>query len=288
MSETRHVSAVTGTPRRWPLFLIAAPAAVAVWSGWVGLGDLCGFGIVHPLPGIVSGFPAGHRHHAAGRRGGICGLRARRVARSRVVDLGPGADVRAAIGDRVAVPRHARPGDLPPAVRRARTPCAVAGRAAGACLPVVTLGFGAALTHLLRADGQHPGPSGEQASGMSADRPVLLPGLPAQTGPDTAHRHPTGPVRTPSPNRHVVLWRDLFRTQQPHLSGSRRLTGPASAPQTGPPDARAPRTPRKSSPLRSPPGRSRPCTRSATGCTSATTAPKCSASTSPGRHSPRN
>jgi hypothetical protein len=37
---------------RWPLYLIAAPAAVAVWSGWVGLGQLCGFGIIHPLPGI--------------------------------------------------------------------------------------------------------------------------------------------------------------------------------------------------------------------------------------------
>ncbi len=38
--------------KRWPLVLIAAPAAVAVWSGWVGLGELCGFGIIHPLPGI--------------------------------------------------------------------------------------------------------------------------------------------------------------------------------------------------------------------------------------------
>ena len=26
--------------RRWPLLLIASPAAVAVWSGWVGLGGL--------------------------------------------------------------------------------------------------------------------------------------------------------------------------------------------------------------------------------------------------------
>src|SRR5947207_13446308 len=41
---------------RWPLILIAAPAAVAVWSGWVGLGLMCGFGVVHPLPGIVGGF----------------------------------------------------------------------------------------------------------------------------------------------------------------------------------------------------------------------------------------
>src|SRR5262249_10180393 len=42
--------------RRWPLFLIAAPAAVAVWSGWVGLGELCGFGPVNLLPGIGGGF----------------------------------------------------------------------------------------------------------------------------------------------------------------------------------------------------------------------------------------
>ncbi len=41
---------------RWPLYLIASPAAVAVWSGWVGLGGLCGFGVVHPLPGIVDSF----------------------------------------------------------------------------------------------------------------------------------------------------------------------------------------------------------------------------------------
>ena len=42
--------------RRWPLFLIASPAAVAIWSGWVGLGGLCGFGPIHPLPGIADGF----------------------------------------------------------------------------------------------------------------------------------------------------------------------------------------------------------------------------------------
>ena len=40
--------------RRWPLVLIAAPAAVAVWSGWVALGGLCGFGLVQPFPGIVA------------------------------------------------------------------------------------------------------------------------------------------------------------------------------------------------------------------------------------------
>lgn len=38
---------------RWPLLLIALPAAVAVWTGWVGLGQLSGFGEVQPLPGIL-------------------------------------------------------------------------------------------------------------------------------------------------------------------------------------------------------------------------------------------
>ncbi|MFC4535678.1 hypothetical protein [Sphaerisporangium dianthi] len=39
--------------RRWPLLLLALPAGVATWSGWVGLGELTGFGPVKPLPGIA-------------------------------------------------------------------------------------------------------------------------------------------------------------------------------------------------------------------------------------------
>jgi hypothetical protein len=35
-----------------PLLVLAAPAAVAVWSGWVGIGQMTGFGQIHPLPGI--------------------------------------------------------------------------------------------------------------------------------------------------------------------------------------------------------------------------------------------
>lgn len=38
---------------RWLLALLALPAAVSVWSGWVGLGGMCGFGVVQPLPGIA-------------------------------------------------------------------------------------------------------------------------------------------------------------------------------------------------------------------------------------------
>jgi hypothetical protein len=41
----------------WPLLVLAAPAAVAVWSGWAGIGRMTGFGMVHPLPGIWDSFP---------------------------------------------------------------------------------------------------------------------------------------------------------------------------------------------------------------------------------------
>ena len=49
-NHTPHLSTVQR--RRWPLLVIGASAGTAVWSGWVGLGELVGFGVVHPLPGI--------------------------------------------------------------------------------------------------------------------------------------------------------------------------------------------------------------------------------------------
>src|SRR5215472_15844674 len=38
--------------RSWPLIVLAAPATVAVWSRWVRLGQMTGFGLVRPLPGL--------------------------------------------------------------------------------------------------------------------------------------------------------------------------------------------------------------------------------------------
>jgi hypothetical protein len=45
------------TLRSWPLLVLAAPAAAEVWSGWVGIAQKTGFGLVSPLPGI---WPALH------------------------------------------------------------------------------------------------------------------------------------------------------------------------------------------------------------------------------------
>ena len=46
------VSSGTRTVRSWPLLVLAAPAAAEVWSGWVGIAQKTGFGLVSPLPGI--------------------------------------------------------------------------------------------------------------------------------------------------------------------------------------------------------------------------------------------
>ncbi len=40
------------TLRSWPLLVLAALAAAEVWSGWVGIAQKTGFGLVSPLPGI--------------------------------------------------------------------------------------------------------------------------------------------------------------------------------------------------------------------------------------------
>jgi DNA-binding CsgD family transcriptional regulator len=44
------------TRRSLPVVLLSLPAGVAIWSGWVALGTLCGFGKVQPLPGVLDGF----------------------------------------------------------------------------------------------------------------------------------------------------------------------------------------------------------------------------------------
>jgi hypothetical protein len=133
---------------RWPLFLIAAPAAVAVWSGWVGLGGLCGFGVIHPLPGIWDALrlntaitlPIGVEAYGAYALGAWLtpGTPERTRAFARRSAVGA-----LALGMLGQVVYH-----LLAAAGAARAPWPVVVLVS--CLPVVTLGFDAALTHLLR------------------------------------------------------------------------------------------------------------------------------------------
>jgi hypothetical protein len=134
--------------RTWPIVLLAAPAMVAIWSGWVGLGVLTGFGMVHPLPGIADGFtlnsaitlPVGVETYAAYAlrvwlaTGTGADQRARSFAKwSAIGSLALGAAGQVAYHLMTAQHVTTAPWEITTAV---------------ACLPVVVLGFGAALAHL--------------------------------------------------------------------------------------------------------------------------------------------
>src|SRR6516162_1868518 len=129
--------------RRWPLILIAAPAAVAVWSGWVGLGTLCGFGMIHPLPGILPNFqlntaitlPIGVEAYGVWLAPGGVPAAARTFAKRSAI----GALLLGMTGQ---VVYH-----LLAAAHATRAPWPVVVLVS--CLPVVSLGCGAALAHLL-------------------------------------------------------------------------------------------------------------------------------------------
>ncbi|WP_433126511.1 ABC transporter permease [Micromonospora sp. CA-240977] len=142
-------STAVSKPRRlatWPVVLIALPAFVAIWSGWVGLGGLTGFGVVHPLPGIADGFslntaitlPIGVEVYAAyALRAWLSGLvppRARWFAKwSAIGSLMVGALGQVAYHLLVAAGITSAPWWITTLV---------------ACLPVAVLGMAAALAHL--------------------------------------------------------------------------------------------------------------------------------------------
>jgi hypothetical protein len=149
--DTPGVSAARAV-RTWPVLLLALPAFVAVWSGWVGLGTLTGFGVVHPLPGIADGFtinsaitlPIGVETYAAfALRVWLSGqvpASARRFAKWSAL----AALVLGALGQ---VAYH-----LLEAAGVTQAPWQIT--TVVACLPVAVLGMGAALAHLVHAGPQ--------------------------------------------------------------------------------------------------------------------------------------
>jgi hypothetical protein len=128
--------------RPWPILVLALPAFVAIWSGWVDLGRLTGFGVVHPLPGHLGRSLDQHGDHVAGRPGGIRVVRAAGVAGRG--SLGPCDPVRDVVFPRVSPAGRGRAGHL--------SPVGVYGPVAdhdrGVLPPVLVLGMGAALYHL--------------------------------------------------------------------------------------------------------------------------------------------
>lgn len=133
---------------RW-LFPIALAPAVAIWSGWVALGGLCGFGPVNLLPGIGGGFtintaitlPVGVEAYAAFALGAWMSPASPERARTFARRSALGA---LAYGMAGQVIYH-----LLAAAHAAAAPWPVV--VVVSCMPVAVLGFAAALAHLLRA-----------------------------------------------------------------------------------------------------------------------------------------
>jgi hypothetical protein len=147
-----------GVVRSWPLLLLAVPAAVAVRSGWVGIGELTGFGQVHPLPGIWSSLhidsavtlPVGveayaaYALHAWLAGGARLAQRTRRFAKWSTI-----GSLLLGMAGQVAYHLLTQAGAT-------RAPWGVT--TAVACLPVLMLGMAAGLAHMIRADaGAVPG-----------------------------------------------------------------------------------------------------------------------------------
>ncbi|WP_405070421.1 hypothetical protein OG558_12760 [Kribbella sp. NBC_01510] len=181
------------TPHRthtWPVLLLALPAFVAIWSGWVGLGQMTEFGVVHPLPGILDSFsintaitlPIGVETYAAfALRVWLAGrgpVRARRFAKHSAI----GALVLGALGQ---VAYH-----LLEAAGITRAPWWIT--TVVACLPVGVLGAGAALAHLMRADHDPV----QVADLEQVDQPEHTPDSPLSPSladPDSGQDKPTTP-----------------------------------------------------------------------------------------------
>lgn len=134
--------------RIWPVLLIALPAAVAVWSGWVGLGELTGFGVIHPLPGIWDSarlntaitLPIGVEAYASYA---LYVWLSGRVLTAKTVNYAKWSAIGSlALGAAGQIVYHL--------MQAAGTPIAPWPiTMLVACLPVVVLGMGAALTHML-------------------------------------------------------------------------------------------------------------------------------------------
>ena len=178
--------------RFWPLLLLAAPAAVEVWSGWVGIVRLTGFGMVSPLPGIWPSLhldtsitlPVGVEAYAAyALRAWLAdehavSPRTRRFAKwSALLSL--------ALGMAGQVTYHLLAG-----AGITRAPWTITTIVS--CLPVLVLAMGTALAHLLRDDAHAVRTVGDHGTGRLGcwsaawspeDRPWSGPDQAAAQGP---------------------------------------------------------------------------------------------------------
>jgi hypothetical protein len=156
--------------RSWPLLVLAAPAAAEVWSGWVGIAQKTGFGLVSPLPGIWPSLhldttitlPVGVEAYAAYAlrawlaRDTRISARTRRFAKWSAI-----SSFALGMAGQVAYHMLAQAG-------AARAPWPVTTIVS--CLPVLVLAMGTALAHMLRADAAETDLKGTSTPGPAIHR----------------------------------------------------------------------------------------------------------------------
>lgn len=152
---------------RWPVVLLAAGAFVAIWGGWVDLGQMSGFGPVNLLPGIMDltvnlaiTLPLGMEVYAAFALG--VWLTHRNIRPAARTFAGWSVLVSLMIGAAGQITYH-----LLHAAGIERAPWQVV--VGVACVPVAVVGMGAALAHLLGVRRARPGVA------VETDGPVASP-----------------------------------------------------------------------------------------------------------------
>jgi hypothetical protein len=202
------VSPRARTVRSWPLLVLAAPATVEVFSGWVGIAQKTGFGLVSPLPGIWPSLhldtaitlPVGVEAYAAyAVRAWLAGGnsvsgRTRRFAKWSAV-----CSFTLGMAGQVAYHLLAQAGT-------ARAPWPVTMMVS--CLPVLVLAMGTTLAHMLHAD-----------AGTAADKPGNATARPAVSrSPAWSAGDQAGAAQDQAPPR-------------PPMAGTGPAAGTGTAPQ---------------------------------------------------------
>ncbi len=231
--------------RSWPLLVLAAPAAAEVWSGWVGIAQKTGFGRVSPLPGIWPSLhldtsitlPVGVEAYAAyALRAWLASDHAVSPRTRRFAKWSAISSFALGMAGQIAYHLLAQAG-------AARAPWPITTIVS--CLPVLVLGMGTALAHMLRADAA----TDALASGTSGPTPPRSsedqdPGDEAGPGPDqtTGNGAPTGlspSSRTgPSPGAQTLrpeIAQVRLIARRLAAAGSRYRAGPCATAESGAP-----------------------------------------------------
>jgi len=191
--------------RRWPLVVMAVPASVTIWVGWVGLGGMSGFGLVHPLPGIADGFtinsaitlPIGVEAYSAYALG--TWLTGRPMPRTARLFAAWSSGIALALGLVGQVVYH-----VLTTLGYQQAPVSVVVFVA--CLPGLVLGAGAALHHLLGDPLDHPAeqdiaPAAEAAAASEIAQPRPQPAAGQVARPVKPHRPARRKPKQPAPRR---------------------------------------------------------------------------------------